>query len=56
MIIKIENLPESASLKPLTRGTFAIVDTNLLRTQIMKLGTILNILVILSFVSLLDIF
>ncbi len=56
MIERIENLPDSASLIPLTRGTFVIVDTNLLRMQIMKLGTILNILVILSFVSLLDIF
>ena len=31
MIAKIENLPDSASLIPLTRGTFVIVDTNLLR-------------------------
>lgn len=31
MIKQIENLPESVSLIPLTRGTFAIVDTNNLR-------------------------
>ncbi len=31
MIERIENLPDSASLIPLTRGTFVIVDTNLLR-------------------------
>ena len=31
MIKQIENLPESVSLIPLTRGTFAVVDTNNLR-------------------------